>query len=223
MHVAISMHGNGQWAMQRGLPSLAGSAAGAAAMRATVALAASARVRTLTLYSIGNCSGARPRHEVDADLGVLNHFLGRSLRTCLEQSVRISLIGKSEPLDWLLPPLCDHNQHLSVTGSRMHLRIVVDYSAHDRVIKAAWRGDDSHAPEQFFRQLHELDPTALPAGAVDLLVRTDGGGCRSEFMLWEVAYARLHFAQRLWPDFTAHDFQQALLSHARYNDLVPAD
>ena len=97
----------------------------------------------------------------------------------------------------------------------MHLRIVVDYSAHDRVINAAWRSDDAHAPEQFLRQLDEIDPTALPAGAVDLLIRTGGGRCRSDFMLWEVAYATLHVVDRLWPDFTARDFQQALKSHAR--------
>jgi undecaprenyl diphosphate synthase len=218
MHVAIIMYGNGQWAMQRGLPWTAGGAAGAAALRTTVALAASARISALTLYSLCSPSDARPRHEVDADLGVLNHFLGGNLHSWLEQSVRISLIGNSEPLSWLLPPLRDHNRRLSVTGSGMHLRIVVDYSAHDSAIKAAWRRDDNHAPEQFFRQLRTIDPTALSVGAVDLLVRTGGGGCRSEFMLWEVAYAKLHFVDRLWPDFTAGDFQAALNSHSGHNE-----
>jgi undecaprenyl diphosphate synthase len=221
MHVAISMHGNGQWALQRGLPWIAGSAAGAAALRAVVAFAANAHVRTLTLYAICSSGDARPRHEMEADLGVLNHFLDGNLRSRLEPPVLISLIGRSESLDWLLPLLSDHDQHLSVTDSRMHLRIVVDYAAHDSLIKAAWRSAESNAPERFFRQLHEIDPTALPAGAVDLLVRTGRGGCRSDFMLWEVAYAKLHFVDRLWPDFTARDFRQALNSHTRHNDPRP--
>jgi undecaprenyl diphosphate synthase len=220
MHVAIIMHGNGQWAIQRGLPWTAGGAAGAAALRTTVALAASARISALTLYSICSPSDARPRREVDVDLGVLNHFLGGDLQCWLEQSVRISLIGNSQPLSGLLPLLRDHNRRLGVTGSGMHLRIVVDYSAHDSLIKAAWRSDDTHAPEQFFRQLRALDPTALSVGAVDLLVRTGGGGCRSDFMLWEVAYAKLHCVDRLWPDFTARDFQAALNSHGRHNEHV---
>jgi undecaprenyl diphosphate synthase len=215
MHVAIIMHGNGQWALQRGLSWTAGSAAGAAALRTTVALAASARIAALTLYSIAGPRDVRRRHEIDADLGVLNHFLGGNLRGWLEQSVRISLIGASEPLSWLLPSLHDHNSHLSVTGSGMHLRIVADYSAHDSVVKAAWRSDGCDAPEQFFRQLRALDPTALSVGAVDLLVRTGGGGCRSAFMLWEVAYAKVYPVDRLWPDFTAGDFEDALNSHRR--------
>ena len=62
--------------------------------------------------------------------------------------------------------------------------------------------------------LSGIDPTALPAGAVDLLVRTRGGYCRSECMLWEVAYARLHYVDCLWPDFTARDLQRALECYA---------
>lgn len=213
MHVAIIMHGNGQWARQRRLPSTAARAAGVAALRTTVALAAAARVRTLTLYSIRGPGGARPAPEMDADLGVLKHFLLSNLQCCPEESVRISLIGNSKPLRWLLPPRCDLNEHSSVARNRMHLRIVVDYAAHDSLTKAAWRSDDSHAPEQFNRQLREIDPTALPAGAVDLLVRTGGGWCESDFLLWEVAYAKLHCVNRLWPEFTARDFQQALNSH----------
>jgi len=47
--------------------------------------------------------------------------------------------------------------------------------------------------------------------------------CRSDFMLWEVAYAKLHFVRRLWPEFTAGDFQQALISHTGYNESGFAD
>jgi undecaprenyl diphosphate synthase len=223
MHVAIIMHGNGQLAMQRGLPATASCAAGVAALRTTVALAAYVRVRTLTLYAVCSPGGARPRQEVDADLCVLQRFLHDNLQSCAEDSVRISLIGNREAPRPLLPTLGDHNEHLNVAGTRLHLRIVVDYSAHDSLTRAAWRSADPHAPAQFIRQLRAIDPTALTAGAVDLLVRTGAGWCRSDFMLWEVAYAKLYFVDRLWPDFTAHDFQQALSFHTRQNELISAD
>jgi undecaprenyl diphosphate synthase len=221
MHVAIIMHGTGKWARQRGQAWSASRAAGVAALRTTVGLAASARVRTLTLYCICTPDGTRPRQEVVANIGVLDQFLRGNLRWCLEESVRISLIGSSGRLNWLLPPVTDHNEHLGLAGSRTHLRIVVDYSGHDSITQAAWRNDDSQAPERFDRQLSQIDPTALPAGAVDLLVRTGGGWYCSDFMLWELAYAKLHVVNRLWPDFTASDFQQALNSHATRNVFVP--
>jgi undecaprenyl diphosphate synthase len=215
VHVAIIMHGNRQWAMQRGLSSTACHAAGAAALHTTVALAASVRVRTLTLYSIcGPCRGG-PAQEANADLCVLHRFLGSDLQWCLENFVRVSLIGSCGRLSWLRPTLADHQERLDVARSRLHLRIVVDYSSHDNITKAAWRNNDCEAPEQFNRELCRIDPTALPAGAVDLLVRTGGGSCRSDFMLWEVAYARQHFVNRLWPDFTAGDLKEALNAHSR--------
>lgn len=220
MHVAIMMHGNGQWARQRGLSVTAGCAAGVAALRTAVALAACAQVRTLSLYSSCTRGVARPRQEVDADLSVLNLFLGSHLQSCPEETLRISLVGNQGELNGLLPSRHDAYAHCSGAAGRMHLRIVVDYSAHDRIAQAAWRSDDPRAPEHFSRQLREIDPTALPAGPVDLLVRTGDGWCPSDFMLWEVAHAKLHFVDRLWPDFTARDFQEALTLHARQNELV---
>ena len=65
-----------------------------------------------------------------------------------------------------------------------------------------------------------LAPTARHAGAVDLLVRTRGGCCRSEFMLWEVAYARLHYVDCLWPDFNGRDLQRALACYVSCDDCV---
>ena len=220
MHVALIMHGNSQWAMQRGLPSTASQAAGVAALRTTVALAASAGINTLTLYSICGPGGACPCQLADADLSVLSHFLRGNLPHGPEDSMRISLIGDCKPLSWFLPRSRKHDDYLGVGGTGLHLRIVVDYSAHDRLTRAAWGSNDSIAPEQFFRKLREIDPTALTAGAVDLLIRTGGGRCESDFMLWEVAHAKLHFVDRLWPDFTASDFQQALNSQSTHNELM---
>jgi undecaprenyl diphosphate synthase len=219
VHVAIIMHGNGQWAMQRGLPSTAGCAAAVAALRNTVALAATAQVKTLTLYSNCSSNGAHLWQEANADLSVLTHFLRDNLRSP-EAPVRISLIGNHRRLNGLLPLRCNCNGHLSVAGARLHLRIVIDYSAHDRLIQAACRSVDPHAPEQFSRKLQDIDPTALPAGPVDLLVRTGEGWRPSDFMLWELVYAELHFVDRLWPDFTAGDFEDALNSHARQTQLI---
>jgi undecaprenyl diphosphate synthase len=49
---------------------------------------------------------------------------------------------------------------------------------------------------------------ALPD--IDLLVRTGGEQRLSNFLLWDMSYAELHFSPVLWPDFTEKDFQQAL-------------
>jgi undecaprenyl diphosphate synthase len=220
MHVAIIMNGNGHWATQRGLPPPAAGPEGVTALRNTVALAKEAGVKTLTLYAICTPGCARPRQEVDADLSVLGRFLRTDVQRCREQAVRISVIGSSERLRAVLPRICEHTAAWNGTASLMHLRLVVDYSAHDSITKAAWRSPHPHAPERFNQQLREIDRTALPAGAVDLLVRTGGGRYQSDFMLWEAAYARLHYVDSLWPDFTVRDFQCALDLHTGRDEPI---
>jgi undecaprenyl diphosphate synthase len=51
---------------------------------------------------------------------------------------------------------------------------------------------------------------------VDLLIRTGGEQRLSDFLLWEAAYAELHFTDRMWPDFAAADLAAAVQAfHAR--------
>jgi undecaprenyl diphosphate synthase len=213
MHVAIIMNGNGRWATQRGLPPTGARNEAVAALRDTVGLAAEAGVRTLTLYALSTPDCTRPRQEIDADLGVLDTYLRSDLQHCRDRSIRVDVIGHNEQLRAALPPELTGRGLSGTAASRMNFRIVVDYSAHDSVVKAAWRSPHPRAPESFDQKLREIDQTALSAGAVDLLVRTGGGRCQSEFMLWEVAYARLHHVDCLWPDFTARCLQRAMIGY----------
>jgi undecaprenyl diphosphate synthase len=218
MHVAIIMNGNSRWATQRGVAPTVAPVEAVAALRNTVALAAEAGVRTLTLYSLSTPD--RPRQEIDADLGVLDTYLRSDLQRCLDRSIRVDVIGNKEQLRVALPRDLACPGLSRAVAARMNFRIVVDYSAHDSVVKAAWRSPHPRAPESFDQQLREIDQTALPAGAVDLLVRTGRGRCQSEYMLWEVAYARLHYVDCLWPDFTARCFQRALACYAGDDEQV---
>ena len=210
------MDGNGRWATKRGLPRTAGHIEGAKAVRTTVAAALRASVKTLTLYAFSAANWARPSTEVDALMHLFTSYLTAETHRCIEQSIRVNVIGRRDRLGEGLPRAIEQSERLSVAGARMHLRIVVDYSSHNSIVQAAWRADRSAklTPEEFHRLLHEVDHSALPAGAVDLLIRTGGERRLSDFMLWELAYAELHFTDCLWPDFNEHCFRCALDDYA---------
>ncbi|MBE7246979.1 MAG: undecaprenyl diphosphate synthase family protein, partial [Actinomycetospora chiangmaiensis] len=61
---------------------------------------------------------------------------------------------------------------------------------------------------------------------VDLLIRTGGEKRLSDFLLWEAAYAELHFTERMWPDFGEQDLAAAVSDFAsrdrRFGGLKPS-
>ncbi|MBR5006393.1 MAG: undecaprenyl diphosphate synthase family protein, partial [Clostridia bacterium] len=48
----------------------------------------------------------------------------------------------------------------------------------------------------------------------DLLIRTSGEERISNYMLWQIAYSELYFADCLWPDFDEKELDKALDAYA---------
>jgi undecaprenyl diphosphate synthase len=212
MHIAIIMDGNGRWATQRGLPRTAGHIEGAKAVRATVETAARADVKILTLYAFSSANWARPPAEIAALMRLFGQYLFTETRRCVEQSIRINVIGRRDRLSENLLRSIEQSERSSAAGSGMLLRIAVDYSSQHSIVQAARRANGSTdlSTEGFHRLLHEVDHCAYPAGEVDLLIRTGNERRLSDFLLWECAFAELHFSDCLWPDFDEQRFQCAL-------------
>jgi undecaprenyl diphosphate synthase len=211
MHVAIIMDGNGRWATQRGLPRSAGHIEGAKAVRATVEAAARANVKILTLYAFSSANWARPPAEIAALMRLFGQYLFTETRRCVEQSIRINVIGRRDRLSENLLRSIEQSERSSAAGSGMLLRIAVDYSSQHSIVQAAQRAKcDAMTLQDFHRLLHEVDHCAYPASEVDLLIRTGSERRLSDFLLWECAFAELHFSDCLWPDFDEGRFRCAL-------------
>src|SRR5271170_3983823 len=212
MHVAIIMDGNGRWATQRGQPRTAGHVEGAKAVRTAVEVAARAGIDTLTIYAFSSANWARPATEITALMRLFGQYLFTETRRCVEQSIRINVIGRRDRLGENLLRSIEQSERSSAAGSGMVLRIAVDYSSQHSIMQAARRtdGNTDLGTEDFRRLLHEVDHCAYPAGEVDLLIRTGNERRLSDFLLWECAFAELHFSDCLWPDFDEQRFRCAL-------------
>jgi undecaprenyl diphosphate synthase len=217
MHVAVIMDGNGRWAARRHLPRTAGHRAGAKAVDAVVTAAARAGIDTLTLYAFSADNWNRPPAEVSGLFTLLRRHLLTQTQRCLEQSIRINVIGRRDRLDPGLLQSIERSERATLHCSGMHLRIAIDYSAQYSLLEACRRlqlesGIDK---SRFVTCLAEVDHAAVPAPTVDLLIRTGGEQRLSDFLLWECAYAELHFVNCLWPEFDASALEEALAEFAR--------
>ncbi len=212
LHVAIIMDGNGRWAQRHGLPRTAGHVEGAKAVNEIVEAAARLRVRVLSLYAFSSDNWGRPSAEVTALMRLLRRYLMTETGRCVEQSIRINIIGRRDRLSSSLVHAIERSERLTAGCSGMHLRIAVDYSAHYSILEASRRAacESGTDPQRFQELLDQVDHSAPSAGAVDLLIRTGAEKRLSDFMLWQSAYAELYFADCMWPDFGADGFRAAL-------------
>ena len=177
LHVAMVMDGNGRWATRRGLPRTAGHRAGAQAVRPLVEAAPNLGVGALTLFAFSADNWKRPAHEVSALMRLFARHLRTETPRLLENGVRLEIVGRRDRLPTPLVAAMEAAEAATAAGATLHLRVAVDYSARQAI--AAGR--------------------LLPD--VDLLIRTGGEQRLSDFLLWECAYAELHFTERMWPEF----------------------
>jgi undecaprenyl diphosphate synthase len=217
MHIAIIMDGNGRWASRQRRPRTLGHRAGADAVNRIVEAAARRRVGTLTLYAFSAANWQRPRDEVTGLFALFKHHLLTQTRRCIEQSIRLNVIGRRDRLGADLLDLIERSERATAHCTGMRLRIAVDYSAQQSLIEACrrLREEDGVDRSRFAERLAEVNHVALPAPEVDLLIRTGGEKRLSDFLLWECAYAELHFVDCLWPDFDERAFDEALQEYAR--------
>lgn len=217
MHVAIIMDGNGRWASQSGLPRTAGHRAGAKAVDKVVEAAARRGIATLSLYAFSADNWRRPSAEVGALFALLRRYLLTQTPRCLQQSIRINVIGRRDRLSPQLLRTIEHSERTTAHCSGMRLRIAVDYSSQHSLLESCRRMSDESSTDRarFTQHLGAVDHSAAGAPDVDLLIRTGGEKRLSDFLLWECAYAELHFVDCFWPDFDETAFAQAINEYAQ--------
>jgi undecaprenyl diphosphate synthase len=216
LHVAIIMDGNGRWAARRGLPREAGHRAGADAVRRVVRAAPGEGIGVLTLYAFSSDNWQRPRREVDALMTLfVEYFRGEAVE-CRDKGVRLTVVGRRDRLPLSLRAAIGSAERATAAGQRLWLRIALDYSSRDQILRAAARLGQRAAPRaRFAAELGAVGHDRRPAPDVDLLIRTGGERRLSDFLLWESAYAELLFRDLAWPDFAESDLADALADFRR--------
>lgn len=216
LHVAIIMDGNGRWATRRGLPRTAGHRAGARAVQRVAEAAPGLGVTMLTLYAFSADNWKRPAREVAALMRIFRSYLAAETAGCIAHGVRLNVLGRRDRLPPALRSAVAAAEDATRGGTRLGLRIAVDYSARDAIVAAAALAAASAAPptrDRFAHLLDEATHAVAPAPPVDLLIRTGGEQRLSDFLLWEAAYAELLFTRTMWPDFGPEDLAAALAAY----------
>ena len=205
-HVGIIMDGNGRWAEERVLPRLEGHRRGSDSVRDVTRAARKLGLPALTLYAFSAQNWNRPPDEVSGLMDLLRDYLHRERSEIMQNGIRLHAIGE---LDRLPPRVRDPLEELrrdSARNSDMVLTLALSYGGREEIIAMARRvAADARAGSL---RLDSVDAAAVEdrlwtAGLppLELVVRTSGEIRVSNFLLWQLAYAEIHFTETLWPDF----------------------
>jgi undecaprenyl diphosphate synthase len=209
------MDGNGRWAKRRGLPRTAGHTAGEKNLAEVVRIASARGVGHLTVFGFSTENWVRPKAEVRHILSLHKRLFGR-IEELNANNVRINWIGR--PFDEpgaRTPAFVQRAIRQAITDTAtntgMVLTVAFDYGSRAELLRAAQQcanNSSSGEPITTAAVQSRLYSSEMPD--VDLLIRTSGESRISNFMLWQIAKAKVYFTERSWPDLDAVEFDAAL-------------
>jgi undecaprenyl diphosphate synthase len=212
--IAIIMDGNGRWARERHLPVGAGHRAGAKALKKVVRAASDAGVKDLTVFSFSTENWTRPDAEVGDLMGLFCELIDREVPELNAENVQMRFIGRLGELDADLQGRIASAEAETAGNTGLRLFVAMNYGGRREIADAARRFAAECGPEtgeaefaQFLYAPGMRDP--------ELVIRTSGEQRLSNFLLWQSAYAELHFSERLWPDFGPDDLEAAIADYGQ--------
>jgi len=209
------MDGNGRWAQERGLARIEGHRVGAQSVKDIVRASREMGIEALTLYAFSAQNWARPAEEVAALMELLRDYLHDERPEIMDNGIRLRAMGDIDRLPPLVREPLDALIADSAVNSDMSLVLALSYGGRESITRAVRAAAQAAVAGEFavkdltverFQQF--LPSSGLPP--LDLLIRTSGEQRISNFMLWELAYAELVFAEAMWPDFRREQLYEAL-------------
>jgi undecaprenyl diphosphate synthase len=214
-HIAIIMDGNGRWALQRGLPRLAGHRAGTENLRRIIEAFIEFGIPYLTIYAFSTENWGRPHEEVQGLMHIVEDVIDRELQELHDQGVQLHHIGRLDGLDPILRDKVLHAVEYTKANSKLILNVAFNYGGRDEIVCAIQRMiRDGISADEVNEELvnHYLFTTGVTDP--DMIIRTSGELRGSNFLIWQGAYSEWYFTPTYWPDFDKDQLRLALEEYA---------
>lgn len=218
-HVAIIPDGNRRWATDNNKSVIDGHAQGAEVMRLVMPHAADMGVEHVSIWgmSLDNFT----KRSIPEVTGLLSLFRKEFKDLAVSNDIhsrntRVNVFGRWRE-KFPLPIRSSVEKAITATSqyTKHYLNFFLAYDGIDEMTQAikdmVAEGIRDITSETIKQHLFTKD---LPP--VDFIIRTGGEPHLSAgFMMWDVTDSQLWFTEKLWPQFTAADFDEALEEYAK--------
>lgn len=210
-HLAIVMDGNGRWAKAQGKPRTFGHKKGVSVARDIVQYCGELGISCLTLFAFSSENWRRPEKEVGFLMRLFIEALQSEVKTLHKNNVRLRFIGDRTQLDEVLQKGMVKAEKFTHANTGLIFNVAVSYGGRWDIVNAVKKiSIIENVSEESISNATET------AGQpdVDLFIRSGGEKRISNFLLWQLSYAELHFTDVLWPDFTQKHLLEAIQDYS---------
>lgn len=218
-HVAIIMDGNRRWADKRKLPRLFGHREGVKSLKRLVKHASARGLEYMTVYAFSSENWQRGQEEVDYLFELFAEVLRDELEELASNKVRLRFIGDLDGMPADLQQKLKGGMQRTANNQGLNLQIALNYGSRWEITQAVREMAEQVAAGNLAPQ--DITPEVIDAHLYtkqlpdpDLLIRTGGEMRLSNYLLWQSAYTELYVTPVMWPEFTAEDFDKAVLEFA---------
>ena len=221
-HIAIIMDGNRRWAKQRHLDPRLGHKKGAETLENIVKYCNKIGIKYLTVYAFSTENWKRSKEEVGALMLLLQNYLDDFFKRADTDNIRIKMLGDRNGLsDGLLKSL-DRAVERTKNNTGVTFNVAFNYGGRDEIIKAVRKiAEEVKSEKVSIEDINEniISENLYTAGMPDpdLMIRTSGEIRLSNFLPWQLVYSEFYFTDKLWPDFTNEDLDEAIEEYNRRN------
>ena len=208
-HVAIIMDGNGRWGIKNKKSRNQGHRAGLSTVVNIIKHTVKKKIKYLTLYAFSTENWKRPKKEVNFLFNLLEEFLTKKINKLNKQGIRLKVIGDKKPFSKKLFKILINSENLTKKNKTLQINLALNYGSKAELVNAM---------NLIFKKKIPITETNIEKNLYtngspnpELLIRTGNTNRLSNFLLWQTAYSEIFFVKKLWPDFSATDYNKILL------------
>ena len=221
-HIAIIMEGNRRWAKQRNLDPKLGHKKGAEALENIVKYCNKIGIKYLTVYAFSTENWKRSKEEVGALMLLLQHYLDDFSKRADTDNIRIKMLGDRAGLSKGLLNSLDNAIERTKDNTGVTFNIAFNYGGRNEIVEAVKKiAEDIKANKIEINNINEelISENLYTVGIPDpdLMIRTSGEIRLSNFLPWQLVYTEFYFTDKLWPEFTNEDLDEAIEEYNRRN------
>ena len=214
-HIAIIMDGNRRWARQRNLPVKMGHKEGAETLKKAVRYANKRGIEYITVYAFSTENWKREKEEVDSLMSLLEYYLDQFSKEADTENIVIKVIGRRKELSDKLLKKIDEVVEGTKSNTGIVFTIALNYGGRDELTTAI--KSIAEAAKNNELSVDEIDEKLISDYLYtknmpdpDLMIRTSGELRTSNFLPWQLVYSEFLFLEKLWPDFSEEDLENAI-------------